>query len=57
MMAEPSDSERAAQNDVAGVGRLAALLDFLITTDRLKSVERRAFVGDGSRRENSAEHS
>ena len=57
MMAEPSDSERAAQNDVAGVGRLAALLDFLITTDRLKSVERRAFVGDSSRRENSAEHS
>jgi putative hydrolase of HD superfamily len=47
-----SSSDPPGQND-----RLAALLDFLITADRLKGVERRAFVGDGSRRENSAEHS
>lgn len=49
---ERSGSEQPGQNE-----RLEAILDFLVTADRLKTVERRAFVGDGSRRENSAEHS
>jgi putative hydrolase of HD superfamily len=37
--------------------RLDSILDFLILIDRFKKVERRAFLGDLSRRENSAEHS
>lgn len=37
--------------------RLDSILDFLILVDRFKKVERRAFLGDLSRRENSAEHS
>ena len=37
--------------------RLARQLDFLMEVDRLKRVLRRTEVGDGSRRENSAEHS
>ena len=37
--------------------RLARQLDFLLEVDRLKQVLRRTEVGDGSRRENSAEHS
>ena len=32
-------------------------LQFLLTADQLKTVERRTFVSDGSRHENSAEHS
>lgn len=36
---------------------LADRLRFLIELDRLKAVERRSFVGGGTRRENSAEHS
>lgn len=37
--------------------RLTAQLDFLLTCDRLKSVTRTTFLHDGSRAENSAEHS
>jgi putative hydrolase of HD superfamily len=37
--------------------RVDSILDFLVLADRFKSVERRAYVADGSRRENSAEHS
>jgi 5'-deoxynucleotidase YfbR-like HD superfamily hydrolase len=36
---------------------LAQVLDFFLELDRLKSVERRNFLADGSRRENTAEHS
>ena len=45
----PSPSEAAA--------RLADQLGFLLEVDRLKSVIRRGYVADGSRRENTAEHS
>jgi putative hydrolases of HD superfamily len=48
----------------AGYGRgvedgrdLAAALNFFMEADRLKSVERRNRLADGSRRENTAEHS
>lgn len=37
--------------------RLPAIADFLIDLERLKLVSRRDYVGDPSRRENSAEHS
>ena len=37
--------------------RLEKQIDFLLETDKLKNVLRRSFVTDGSRRENSAEHS
>lgn len=37
--------------------RLEAQIRFFIEADRLKSVVRRSYVTDGSRRENSAEHS
>lgn len=37
--------------------RLAAQLDFLLTCDRLKAVQRTTRLHDGSRFENSAEHS
>ena len=36
---------------------LTAQLEFLLEADRLKSVERRSWIIDRSRRENSAEHS
>lgn len=39
------------------LGRLAAQVDFLLEVDRLKSVLRRGYLADGSRYENSAEHS
>jgi putative hydrolase of HD superfamily len=38
-------------------GRLAQQIAFLVEADRLKSVSRRTPLVDGSRRENSAEHS
>lgn len=38
-------------------GRLTAQLRFVLEVDRLKSVTRRNLLVDGSRRENSAEHS
>jgi putative hydrolases of HD superfamily len=37
--------------------RLPAVVDFLIDLERLKLVERKAYVSDLTRRENSAEHS
>jgi putative hydrolase of HD superfamily len=37
--------------------RLADQLGFVLEVDRLKSVLRRGYVADGSRRENTAEHS
>ena len=37
--------------------RLSRQLEFLLVADRLKTVERTCIIGDGSRRENSAEHS
>ncbi|HEX6419458.1 MAG TPA: HD domain-containing protein [Acidimicrobiales bacterium] len=37
--------------------RLAAQIGFLLEADRLKSVLRRGYLADGSRYENSAEHS
>lgn len=43
----------SAQN----VDRLTRITAFLETIDRLKSVERRGWLVDGSRRENAAEHS
>lgn len=36
--------------------RLAAQLAFLVEADRVKAVERRSYLGDGSRREGDAEH-
>jgi putative hydrolases of HD superfamily len=39
------------------VERLAAQVGFVLEVDRLKSVLRRGYVADGSRYENSAEHS
>ncbi|MFA6244372.1 MAG: HD domain-containing protein [Candidatus Hydrogenedentales bacterium] len=41
----------------ANAERVERVLEFLETIDRLKSVERRGWLADGSRRENSAEHS
>jgi putative hydrolase of HD superfamily len=37
--------------------RLGAQLAFLVEIDRLKLIERRSYIADASRRENSAEHS
>jgi putative hydrolase of HD superfamily len=37
--------------------RLREQLAFVLEADRLKGVERRSYISDGSRRENSAEHS
>lgn len=37
--------------------RIDSMLDFLVLADRFKTVERRSYIEDGSRRENSAEHS
>ena len=39
------------------MNRIDQQLDFLLEIDRLKSVERRTLIADGSRHENSAEHS
>lgn len=39
------------------LARLADQLAFVLEVDRLKGVERRGYVADGSRRENTAEHS
>ena len=43
--------------DGSAVARLARQLDFLVEVDRLKGVLRRTTLCDGSRAENSAEHS
>ncbi len=42
---------------MTSLDRLAAQVGFLLEVDRLKSVLRRGYVADGSRRENTAEHS
>jgi putative hydrolases of HD superfamily len=47
---------RGAPSDDARM-RLADQLGFVLEVDRLKSVLRRGYVADGSRRENTAEHS
>jgi putative hydrolase of HD superfamily len=39
------------------LNRLRQQIDFIIEIDKLKSVVRRSYLADGSRRENSAEHS
>ena len=36
--------------------RLKRILDFLLLTDRFKTIERKGYIADGSRRENDAEH-
>lgn len=41
----------------SGLDRLADQVAFVIEVDRLKSVLRRGYTADGSRRENTAEHS
>ena len=43
-----------ADTDPEGMG---ATIDFLLEADKLKGVERRNWLADGSRRENTAEHS
>ena len=53
----PSEPARTAALADGLDGDLAAQLRFLLEIDALKHVERRTFVSDGSRRENSAEHS
>lgn len=45
------------QPDAGPAGRLAAQVGFLLDVDRLKSVLRRGYLADGSRHENTAEHS
>ena len=40
-----------------GIGRLADQVAFVLEVDRLKSVLRRGYVAEGSRLENTAEHS
>jgi putative hydrolase of HD superfamily len=42
---------------VTSVDRLADQVAFVLEVDRLKSVLRRGYLADGSRRENTAEHS
>ena len=37
-------------------GRLKRILDFLLLTDRFKTIERKGYIADGSRRETDAEH-
>jgi putative hydrolase of HD superfamily len=44
-------------SDERAVDRLSDQLDFLLEVDRLKGVQRRGYVADGSRHENTAEHS
>jgi putative hydrolase of HD superfamily len=48
--------EREGRSDT-GSDALAAALNFFMEADRLKGVERRNRLADGSRRENTAEHS
>ena len=36
--------------------RLAQILDFLLLIDRFKTIERKGYIADGSRRETDAEH-
>ena len=47
----------AADGGASRTGDLAAAMRFFLEVDRLKGVERRNRLADGSRRENTAEHS
>lgn len=47
----------AVKMDKEKRGRLNKQLNFLIEIDKLKTIERRNLIADGSRRENDAEHS
>ena len=47
----------ADQPDDLGAEAVGRVVEFVIGLDRLKGVERRTYISDGSRRENSAEHS
>lgn len=57
----PADERSTSGADAAAadptVARLAAQIAFVLDVDRLKSVLRRGHLADGSRYENSAEHS
>lgn len=44
-------------SDASGADRLEQQLSFLLELDKLKRVERQTLITDGSRRENTAEHS
>lgn len=55
-MSTPSEPERLSWLDALDP-RLAAQFRFLIEADRLKSVIRACRISDGSRKENTAEHS
>jgi putative hydrolase of HD superfamily len=55
---DPSRPPPVPDDPAAGVAdRLAAQIGFVLEADRLKSVLRRGHLADGSRLENSAEHS
>jgi len=54
---EAMEAARALLEGRAPCGELAQRLEFLAEADRLKSVLRASLLCDGSRRENSAEHS
>ena len=56
VVADLADTD-SAPGAIDGAAALAATVDFFMELDRLKSVERRNFLADGSRRENTAEHS
>jgi putative hydrolase of HD superfamily len=51
------DHRRVVELAAAVDADLAARIDFLMEIDKLKSVERRSLLVDGSRYENTAEHS
>jgi putative hydrolases of HD superfamily len=53
----PSSDRSAALAALPGERQLADRIRFVVELDRLKQVLRRTVVTDGSRRENSAEHS
>ncbi len=53
----PLDRDRMVDLVAARDADLASRLEFVLDIDRLKTVERRAVLVDGTRRENTAEHS
>jgi len=53
----PGGPAPAGQPQPGPADRLARQVEFLLEVDRLKSVLRRGYLADGSRHENSAEHS
>lgn len=53
----PVNSSPATPLPPAQSDDLTRRLDFIIAADALRNVERRTYIGDGSRHENSAEHS